>query len=340
MYLLVCLNVLLDLFMGCSSGGARIRDDGVPSGHESKMAHFRTLDWGMPALRRILVQLDYKLHPNGEIVASSITYVGFVGVLTGVRKDLSMSLNFRGIHNDMDKFVSNFQYYGHHLMVLMGLRPSISSVLRTWLLRPANGGSSVTAEAPKFQSYGDIVDVASCRTGSVTTSACYLCFSSGEETTVIEKDRVTAISSSSSSFIVVTNADSAVKADDSTKEKVSGSSEHNRQPVTPGSFTPDLQDIIEEADHRKQCARDNYDKLVSDRRSNQADHTLGSVNESEDSVSPSMDDMIEMVQKYPTTNECTHFAAILDPKAGKVAWSRYWVRPIGAKWIREHGGVD
>jgi hypothetical protein len=43
MYLLICFNVLLDLFMGCSSGGAAVRDgdgDGV------KNVHFRTLDWG------------------------------------------------------------------------------------------------------------------------------------------------------------------------------------------------------------------------------------------------------------------------------------------------------
>ena len=57
MYLLVCLNVLLDLFMGCSSGGAAVRDE---SGR-SKMVHFRTLDWGMPTLRRVLIQLDLSL---------------------------------------------------------------------------------------------------------------------------------------------------------------------------------------------------------------------------------------------------------------------------------------
>jgi hypothetical protein len=34
------------------------------------------------------------------------------------------------------------------------------------------------------------------------------------------------------------------------------------------------------------------------------------------------------VQEYPTTNECTHFFAVMDPIAGESAWCRYWRRPI------------
>lgn len=72
MYLLVCFNVLLDLLMGCSSGGAAVRDGeaGV------KMLHFRTLDWGMPSLRRVVVQLDFVTQSGGPTVASSLTYAG------------------------------------------------------------------------------------------------------------------------------------------------------------------------------------------------------------------------------------------------------------------------
>ena len=49
-----------------------------------------------------------------------------------------------------------------------------------------------------------------------------------------------------------------------------------------------------------------------------------------------VNDIIELVQRYPTTNECTHFAAVLDPKEGNVAWCRRWMKPVSAKWIREH----
>ncbi|KKA20118.1 hypothetical protein T310_5891 [Rasamsonia emersonii CBS 393.64] len=88
MYLLVAFNVLLDVLMGCTSGGVRVKAE--DSSH-TKMLHFRTLDWGMDALRKLIVQLEYVSSPDtDEILATSITYVGFVGVLTAVRKGLSV----------------------------------------------------------------------------------------------------------------------------------------------------------------------------------------------------------------------------------------------------------
>jgi hypothetical protein len=81
MWLLVAFNVLLDLFMGCTSGGARVRGRGAAS----RMVHFRTLDWGMDALRLVVVQLEFVERPGGPVIARSVTYVGFVGILTGVR---------------------------------------------------------------------------------------------------------------------------------------------------------------------------------------------------------------------------------------------------------------
>ncbi|TKA29582.1 hypothetical protein B0A50_03595 [Salinomyces thailandicus] len=56
------------------------------------MAQFRTLDWGMPALRRTVIHLDFVTKDSGPVIASSITYAGFVGVLTGVRKEFSTTV--------------------------------------------------------------------------------------------------------------------------------------------------------------------------------------------------------------------------------------------------------
>ena len=64
MYLLVAFNVLLDLFMGCTSGAVRVEGDGK----QSKMLHFRTLDWGMDALRKVIVHLDFVEKPGGEVI--------------------------------------------------------------------------------------------------------------------------------------------------------------------------------------------------------------------------------------------------------------------------------
>lgn len=80
MYLLVAFNTLLDLFMGCTSGGVKVSD-----GDKRKMLHFRTLDWGMDALRKVVVQFEFVERAHGSVVARSVGYVGFVGILTGVR---------------------------------------------------------------------------------------------------------------------------------------------------------------------------------------------------------------------------------------------------------------
>ena len=80
MYLLVALNTLLDLLMGCTSGAARTQE-----GSMSKMLHFRTLDWEMEELRHIVVNLEFIQSPSSKVIARSVTYVGFIGVLTGVR---------------------------------------------------------------------------------------------------------------------------------------------------------------------------------------------------------------------------------------------------------------
>ncbi|GAM84729.1 hypothetical protein ANO11243_027300 [Dothideomycetidae sp. 11243] len=146
MYLLVAYNVLLDLFMGCTSGGVRVKESTSDPG---RMLHFRTLDWGMDPLRKVVVQLNYVARPGGPILASSITYLGFVGTLTGVRQDLSLSLNFRAVHNADTPFATT-RLLAHKMLVLLGFRPSIASILRQCLLPPDNG--------PAMRSMTDIVE--------------------------------------------------------------------------------------------------------------------------------------------------------------------------------------
>ena len=92
LYFLVALNVLLDSLLGCTSGGVRTLLDkkgrralGV---EDERMLHFRTLDWGMESLQSVLVVLEFVRSENAEpekVIARTVTYAGFVGVLTGVR---------------------------------------------------------------------------------------------------------------------------------------------------------------------------------------------------------------------------------------------------------------
>jgi hypothetical protein len=91
MYFLVAFNVLLDSLLGCTSGGVltRLKKEEIDSEErKSRMMHFRTLDWGMPELRRVLVVLEFvrsKSDNPQTVIARTVTYAGFVGVLTGVR---------------------------------------------------------------------------------------------------------------------------------------------------------------------------------------------------------------------------------------------------------------
>jgi hypothetical protein len=90
MYFLVALNVLLDSFLGCTSGGVltRPQSSAGSSDRSERMMHFRTLDWGMSPLRNVLVVLEFVRSKSKEpekVLARTITYAGFVGVLTGVR---------------------------------------------------------------------------------------------------------------------------------------------------------------------------------------------------------------------------------------------------------------
>lgn len=330
MYLLISFNVILDLLMGCSSGGAAVRDDDSASG--TKMVHFRTLDWGMDPLRRVLVQLDYVLEPHGDIVASSINYAGFVGVLTGVRKGLSLSLNFRGVHSGSSEVLANLRYYGYLALVFLGLRPSISSTLRSYVIPKVYGKKTGgTASLPDYET---VVQEMSCKTKSLTSTACYLCFSSGCETTVIEKDLVTAKSNSSTSFTVVTNADAEAKGEGNGAHDDDDDSEidDDAEPLLDSkpdahdvaSPTTALEELLEDANERKACAERNYRKLVRSR--SKASREGGDAKSS--IALPTVDDIVEMVQKVPTSNECTHFAAVMDPTVGKFAWCRFWRRPI------------
>jgi hypothetical protein len=274
-------------------------------------------------------------------VASSINYAGFVGVLTGVRKGLSLSLNFRGVHNGSSELLANARYYGYLALVVFGLRPSVSSTLRSYLIPGAYGknldGSSGQAGVASLPAYETVVQEVSCKTEPLTSTACYLCFSSGRETTVIEKDLNTATLRSSKSLVVVTNADAETgeESNDAHDDDDNDDDDNTQfyleaKPVAHETVSPAtaLEELLEDANERKACAERNYRKLVRRRSRTSRAGSAREVNPEASILLPAVDDIVEMVQEHPTSNECTHFAAVMDPIAGKFAWCRYWRRPI------------
>lgn len=305
MYLLVCLNTLLDLFMGCTSGGARVKKGSVRSGRQSRMLHFRTLDWDMDPLREVVVQLNFVNEADGPVIARSITYVGFVGALTAVRPGLSLSLNFRPCHNDSDSRVSNLRFHYHRLLVLLGRRPSISSTLRSILLAP-----------DPSDAHGRLDTVSSIqrRLPSIPSTAAYLIFSDGDRTLVMEKDRVTAHTSTSSSFIVITNHDAS-----SDNNPAAVSDIDNARLAVTG-----MNELVEESEDRRQCIESKWKKAEAAfkrRRKNASD------GEADATMSLRESQLINWVEAWPITNECTHYATIMDPSVGDFVYLKRYLQP-------------
>lgn len=306
MYLLVCLNTLLDLFMGCTSGGARVKMSGAGKSRQTRMLHFRTLDWAMDPLREVVVQLNFVNEPDGPVIARSVTYVGFVGALTGVRPGLSMSLNFRPYHNDSHSRISNLQFQYHRLLVLLGWRPSISSTLRSILL-PSNSSHG--------HGHGDTISSIQGRLPSLPSTAAYLTFSDGDQTLVMEKDRVTAHTSTSSSFIVITNHDAS-----SDNNPASTADSDNAKLAVTG-----MNELVEESQGRKEGIESKWKKAEASFRRRRKDTNRG---DADAAVSVTESQLVKWVEAWPITNESTHYATIMDPLAGDFVYLKRYLEPV------------
>jgi predicted choloylglycine hydrolase len=82
---LVLFNVALDFLAKCTSIIASTRDGQI---------HARTLDWDIPLLKELTIVVQFK--KAGEIIYQGVTFLGCVGLLTGMRNNgFSVSYNFR-----------------------------------------------------------------------------------------------------------------------------------------------------------------------------------------------------------------------------------------------------
>lgn len=307
LYLFVCFNILLDFLMGCSSGGIRAEnDDGSVN-----MLHYRTLDWNMDDLRDLVVQLDFITQPGGAVIARSITYVGFVGMVTAVRENLSLSLNFRPWRNNRGSVISDVRFYGHLLLVLLGWRPAISSKLRQLML-PSRGMRSKTL--PDLESVIQNFP-------AVKTTAAYLILSDGKRTAVLEKDLVTANVIQSTDFIACTNHDVANEDSGCGSDYDNGDEsdpkqhglvaylDNRRAPFSPSSARQSIR--------LKQSMNKRWQRHVKK-------ITLEHLEVEECVVHAKLSDIERWVQAYPVLNDYTQFACVMDPIKGEVVWSNWW----------------
>ncbi|KIW68483.1 hypothetical protein PV04_04425 [Phialophora macrospora] len=309
MYLLVSFNVILDCLMGCTSGAVKTREKGEPRS-KTRMLHFRTLDWSMDPLRKIIVQLEFvrsRSATPGQILARSVTYVGFIGVLTGVREDLSISLNFRAMHNATRRR-DNMRFYLHHILVLLGYRQSIASVLRGYIIPedPEN-------EHPKRLE--DIVDEVVPR----PTTAAYLTLCDGVSTVDLEKDYETAVMRYSDTFIGVTNND---ETDDNHRSRKGGAL-LDQIAVKDSGVKAGMEILVEESRERLEAIAIRWQSHVR-KAKRQAKKDGKDSSTVERDLTLTNDEVIEWLSAYPTTNEQTHFATVMDPMSGQVVWTRVY----------------
>ncbi|KAF2113778.1 beta subunit of N-acylethanolamine-hydrolyzing acid amidase-domain-containing protein [Lophiotrema nucula] len=304
MYLLIAFNVLLDCFMGCTSGGVLLKE---PGSNDKRMVHFRTLDWGMPDLREAIVHFEYKTSRNGPVVARVINYVGYVGVVTGVRQGLSVSLNFRPYHNNDGSTLANIKFYGNQLLILLGLRPSISSNIRSLILPNAaqKHRTSRGMLASILNPEHTLADIAHAFP-PVPSTACYLTFCDGKQTFVLEKDRVTAKPLVSTSFIATTNHDVSYETSSSGQAAHVAYTKAQKH-----KFGVGMEEIVAESMQRKECIMANWKK-----------HNGSGKRGRKKNGCVELETLVDWISEYPITNQETHFATIMDPEKGEIAWIR------------------
>lgn len=268
LHLVIAFNTFLDMMMGCTSGTA-------PLGQTGEILHFRSLDWEMEELRPLVIQVEFT---RGEsIVARAVTYAGYTGILTGVRRGLSISLNYRAHHSNRPTSMRL-----HQALVLMGFRRSISSVLRDYLLSPA---APLSLDALRSTLPG------------IPTSVCYLTFSDGKNSLILEKDLDTAvIREPLDGFIVTTNLDDAIHT--LSEEEI------ERHMKTQPSLEVDKW-LISNSRERRCVVEDAWGKCKG----------------------ATLNNLIKWLKTWPVKNEFTHFACVMSPSTGSLLWVQRWKRP-------------
>ena len=235
------------------------------------------------------------------------------------RKGLSASLNLRPTHNNSTSFFSNVRYYTHCFLVLLGLRPSISHILRDYIL-PKNVRTThrhalrpIDSKAP--ESLAAIMQELPTR----PTTACYLIFSDGNRSTILEKDHVTAVVRSSESFIAATNHDQDARYEERKLREIL--EKFNRENLA-GPTVPMKYAILLESIDRRDCMKGFWEDVEHSYRRENPEAKEKDMATTERRVAGWM-------MKWPISNECTHYWCLMDPTIGEVKACVMYVEPLG-----------
>ncbi|KAK7033923.1 hypothetical protein VNI00_012547 [Paramarasmius palmivorus] len=271
-HLVVAFNTFLDLFSGCMSGGTKVVDAG-PRGTSTGIVHFRGLDWGMDVLRRLTISVEYVR--DGAVVA---------------REGLSVSLNYRPT---LASTTSKFNVFSHYLLLLLGWRPSNSSLLRNLLLSPGPPPSSLPTLEAKLAKFPG--------------SPCYLIFCNSETIFVIERGLDRSVVHTSDNFLAVSNHDVAME--DWSSERWDKLVNEQNSPGVDASIAG-ARDLVADSIERKTCMCSLWNQQSRERLT--------------------VKDVVNWLQVKPVLNECTHYSCIMDPSVpgGGLLWVRRYDEPV------------
>ncbi|KAK2049130.1 hypothetical protein LZ31DRAFT_581920 [Colletotrichum somersetense] len=314
-HLLMSLNLFLDLMLGCTSGAVLVRPKtGHWDGQDTKdrLMHFRTLD---------------RKEDIDEVIVTSVSYAGFVGCLTGVRKGLSLSLNFRPTHDCTLTSLTK-----HQLLVLLGRREAVPSILRRILLNNDLHCSSLEVPVQRGPTANkseqillSITDAAK-KFIHLPTSPCYITLCDGFKVVGILKDLYTGKAKASSLFQVQCNHD----PDHGTccGHKANSSPSEAAQTMLIGD-----DDWLDESETRQQALESKWLRHLAAVTKEAGVELKGQGNGlcldthtpadfDTDTEVPGVDEAMlqQWVKTYPTTNDYTHFACIMDPASGTIRW--------------------
>jgi len=203
------------------------------------------------------------------------------------RENLSLSLNFRPNHH-----CSTYSLRFHQILVLLGFRPSIASILRSVFLPPRG-----TISGP----LSSIIDTLA----KSRSAPCYLVLCDGTQAAVIEKDLLDGKVRTGTDFIVHTNHDTPPT------EPSAHTHSQNQKSTILG-----MEILLEDSQDRRACVQKKWNgmKKRHDRKQKSEDWieakaALPTVREAT---------LKGWVRAFPTMNETTHFGCILDPKTGTI----------------------
>ncbi|KAI5460406.1 hypothetical protein BGZ63DRAFT_247059 [Mariannaea sp. PMI_226] len=306
-HVLVAFNVLLDLLLGCTSGGVRTIDPTTDAlDQKPRILHYRTLDWGMDQLRNIIVELDFVRYTGGPVVATTVGYLGYVGVLTGVRRGLSMSLNFRPYHSRKG-FKQRFSFRWHQVMVVLGFRQSVSSVLRDVLLGTGLQQRSGRRKEKDGEANPHELDVSAVISDQATSSstAAYIIFCTPDRVFIVEKDHRTALVRESDTFLTAYNHDAIDEENPKSQPEASGECTQTETAIG-------MSEIIKFSLDRKSHLDEMWQRRVA-----ACQHLYET-----QSQAVTFPDVLLFVKHKKISNDETHYAVIMDPVDGKVIWRR------------------